>query len=88
MAMWFTIFLIICFPTIHKFERAFKRFFQAPSTQTFELLAHIGRDCVGAIQLCAETIEFSKKIITEPLTKKDIAAILKKLRQLTLRNDG
>jgi serine/threonine-protein kinase HipA len=41
------------------------------------LLAKIGKDCVGAIQICTNETKFHKKIQAEILDKKTIAAILK-----------
>jgi serine/threonine-protein kinase HipA len=52
--------------------------FQIPTSQPFDLLTTIGRDCVGAIQLVAGPIpEFEKKIKFKPLTEKKIASILR-----------
>lgn len=49
------------------------------STRSFDLLSHIGRDCVGAIQLLPEDVPPDvKRIEAEPVTEKQIA--------LTLRN--
>ncbi len=48
----------------------------------FELLAAIGRDCVGALQFIPEneTSHFSHKVLGEPLTDKKIGEILSNLK--------
>jgi len=52
--------------------------FRIPTNHPFDLLAAIGRDCVGAIQLIeGELPAFEKKIKAEPVTKSEIAAILR-----------
>lgn len=49
-----------------------------PTSQPFDLLAGIGKDCVGAIQLTEENISTPKHTISyEPLSDKEIANILK-----------
>jgi serine/threonine-protein kinase HipA len=52
--------------------------FQIPSRQPFDLLATIGADCVGAIQLCpVGTIpNQTDRIQVEPLSTNEIAAML------------
>ena len=51
--------------------------FNITTNQPFDLLASIGRDCVGAIQIIGgEPPVFQKKINCEPLTEKEIALIL------------
>lgn len=51
--------------------------FQAVTQQPFDLLAKIGRDCVGAIQVIdSELSEFKKEIRCERLDDKDIASLL------------
>lgn len=52
--------------------------FHAVTDQPFDLLANIGRDCVGAIQLISGEIPTSKKEIKyEPLNEKGIASSLR-----------
>ncbi|MCE0724193.1 MULTISPECIES: type II toxin-antitoxin system HipA family toxin [Legionella] len=52
--------------------------FQIATSQPFDLLAGIGRDCVGAIQLITGPLaEFEKKIKYKPLTEQKIASILR-----------
>ncbi len=51
--------------------------FQIPTNQPFDLLATIGRDCVGAVQLTPNAMPmFEKKIKYKPLTSSQIASIL------------
>lgn len=48
------------------------------TNQPFDLLASIGRDCVGALQLIeGDLFHFNKAITYEPLNEKEIAKILK-----------
>lgn len=55
--------------------------FQIGTNQPFDLLASIGRDCVGAIQILdGEIPSFKKEIVCEPLNEKDIASILRGYR--------
>jgi len=52
--------------------------FHIPTDQPFDLLASIGKDCVGAIQILSSDItEFSNQIIFNPLKEKEIASILR-----------
>ena len=51
--------------------------FQIETSQPFDLLSVIGKDCVGAIQFRHHNLDFQKKILGTPLTKKEIAYILK-----------
>lgn len=52
--------------------------FKAQTNHPFDLLAKIGKDCVGAIQLVSDDIlSFEKKISFEPLNEKKIANILR-----------
>lgn len=52
--------------------------FHIATNQPFDLLASIGKDCVGAIQLIeGEIPSIKKKINFEPLNEKKIAAILR-----------
>lgn len=59
--------------------------FGAKTNQPFDLLAHIGIDCVGAIQLMSERTEVNvKKIECTPLTDNEIAERLKNYKTLPL----
>lgn len=52
--------------------------FQAKSTRCFDLLEHIGLDCVGALQLLTEEKSFDvKKIKADPIDDKSISDLLK-----------
>lgn len=52
--------------------------FQVATNQPFDLLATIGRDCVGAIQIIdGEIPVFKKEINVEVLTEKEMASILR-----------
>jgi len=52
--------------------------FHIAINQPFDLLASIGKDCVGAIQLVeGEVPSFKNKIIADPLSEKEIANILR-----------
>lgn len=49
-----------------------------PTSQAFDLLASIGKDCVGAIQIVEGDISsFKNQINSEPLNEKEIASILR-----------
>lgn len=59
--------------------------FGARSNRGFDLLWHVGRDCVGAIQLFPEDIEVDvQKIVTEPMNDGAIAETLKSYRTMPL----
>ena len=59
--------------------------FNAKTNRPFDLLAQIGMDCVGAIQLMSEQAEVDiKKIEGEALTESDIAKNLKNYKTLPL----
>ena len=59
--------------------------FGAKSNRGFDLLWHVGRDCVGAIQLSPEDIKIDvRKILSEPLSDSDIAETLKNYRTMPL----
>lgn len=52
--------------------------FHVATNQPFDLLANIGKDCVGAIQIIeGEIPSFKKKLNSEPLSEKEIASILR-----------
>jgi serine/threonine-protein kinase HipA len=51
--------------------------FQISSSQPFDLLAAIGTDCVGAIQLCSEqSLQNVKTTTAQPLSTEEIARLL------------
>lgn len=59
--------------------------FGATTNQAFDLLAHIGADCVGAIQLLPEPSDVDiKKISASSLSENDIASILRNYNQYPL----
>ncbi len=59
--------------------------FHVPTDQPFDLLASIGKDCVGAIQILSNDItEFSNQILFEPLKEKEIASILQNTQSYPL----
>lgn len=59
--------------------------FGARSNRGFDLLWHVGRDCVGAIQLFPEDIPVDgQKIESEPLSDEAIANTLKNYRTMPL----
>ena len=52
--------------------------FHVATNQPFDLLANIGKDCIGAIQIMGgEISEFKKEIKFNPLKEKEIASILR-----------
>jgi len=64
--------------------------FQIPTNQPFDLLAKIGRDCVGAIQLIAGPLaNFEKTIKFKPLSEQIIASHLRnyKINPLGMSQD-
>ena len=58
--------------------------FQIPSTHPFDLLAHIGKDCVGAIQLSHEPSSVVQSVQTAPLVEHTIAEILRNYQNAPL----
>lgn len=59
--------------------------FGAASNRGFDLLWHIGRDCVGALQLLPEDHQVDvRKIEADALSEADIATILKNYRTMPL----
>lgn len=59
--------------------------FQTPTDQPFDLLASIGKDCVGAIQMLdSETTNLSNQIFFQPLKEKEIATILRNTQSYPL----
>jgi serine/threonine-protein kinase HipA len=52
--------------------------FQIPTNQAFDLLASIGKDCVGAVQIIDGKIaKFKKHFDCVPINEKEIAALLR-----------
>lgn len=59
--------------------------FQIKTNHPFDLLASIGKDCVGAIQLLTDdTNEFKSQILFHPLQEKEIASILRNTKDCPL----
>ena len=59
--------------------------FGVSSGRSFDLLWHIGRDCVGALQLFPEDIQVDiKKVESEALSDEDIAEVLRNYRTMPL----
>ena len=59
--------------------------FGARSNRGFDLLWHIGRDCVGAIQLSPDDTQADvRKVESEPLNDAEIAETLKSYRTMPL----
>jgi serine/threonine-protein kinase HipA len=59
--------------------------FQIASSQPLDLLAAIGADCVGAIQICSEqAVADVEKVVAQPLTTKEIVQILEGYRTAPL----
>jgi serine/threonine-protein kinase HipA len=68
-------------PDNESVKKHIQTMFHAPSTQPFDLLASIGHDCVGAIQLCRNIKAAQvKSIRCETLTELQIANMLKNYR--------
>ncbi|HHT00759.1 MAG TPA: type II toxin-antitoxin system HipA family toxin [Thiomicrospira sp.] len=51
--------------------------FKTLTNQPFDLLAAVGNDCVGAIQLSSEPVSKTREIDAKPLNQSDIANLLK-----------
>ena len=72
-------------PDSQPIRNRIQRRFGASSNNGFDLLWHVGRDCVGALQLMPENQQVDvEKIEAEPLINADIAAILKNYRTMPL----
>ena len=71
-------------PDNHQIRARIQAKFHAPTSQPFDLLTHIGRDCVGAIQLCTDDITFKKEITAKVLNKKTLAHILENFKTAPL----
>jgi serine/threonine-protein kinase HipA len=73
-------------PDNKEIRQRLQRKFSARSPQAFDLLAEIGRDCVGAIQLLPDNEEPQgwNSIASEPLDEKQVETILKATVSATL----
>ncbi len=72
-------------PDSQSIRARIQRRFGAPSHRGFDLLWHIGRDCVGALQLLQEDSSIDiKKIKAEPLSNAAISESLKNYRTTPL----
>ncbi|MEA3362885.1 MAG: type II toxin-antitoxin system HipA family toxin [Thermodesulfobacteriota bacterium] len=72
-------------PDSQSIRNRIQRRFGTPSHRGFDLLWHVGRDCVGALQLLPEDeLVNVKKIDAEPLSDAAIAEILKNYRIMPL----
>lgn len=72
-------------PDSQSIRNRIQRRFGATSNNGFDLLWHVGRDCVGALQLTPEDQQIDvQKIEAEALKDADIAAILKNYRTMPL----
>lgn len=72
-------------PDSQSIRNRIQKKFGAKSNKGFDLLWHVGRDCVGAIQLCPEDKSIDiQKIEAEPLDDAAIAEILKSYRTMPL----
>ncbi len=58
--------------------------FRVKTSQPFDLLAAIGKDCVGAIQLSEEPPSFDKKIEAEYLSDTELADLLRNFKNAPL----
>jgi serine/threonine-protein kinase HipA len=66
-------------PDNQEIRRRLQSRFGTASTNAFDLLAQVGRDCVGAVQLLLPDAEPRniKRIESEPLTEADVARLLR-----------
>jgi serine/threonine-protein kinase HipA len=75
-------------PDSEQIRAIIQRRFQISSSQPFELLAAIGLDCVGAIQLCIEqsfpSMANVQEINAQPLSNQEIAELLESYRTAPL----
>lgn len=66
-------------------RRRLEGHFQTDSASAFDLLAAIGGDCVGALQIVAEGLEIDvKQIRATPVSDEEIASTVRGLRQAPL----
>lgn len=72
-------------PDSDSIKARIQRRFNAASTSGFDLLSHIGKDCVGALQLCkTPQIDYRETITGQPVTKPKIAKLLQGYRNAPL----
>ncbi len=72
-------------PDCQPIRNRIQKKFGTASSREFDLLWHIGRDCVGALQLSPEDVPIDVGNITsEPLNDSEIAEILKSYRTMPL----
>ena len=72
-------------PDSTEIRRRIRTRFQTRSTDAFDLLSAIGRDCVGAVQLLPpdQTPEGWNRVAVEPLTDGDVEAALREVTVAT-----
>lgn len=77
-------------PDNSEIRRRIQTRFGAASDRCFDLLWHIGRDCIGAVQLIPETEDCPDvtRITATPLTDTEIAATLLNYRTIPLGMSG
>jgi serine/threonine-protein kinase HipA len=64
-------------PDNEKIRRRIRARFKARSTHCFDLLAEIGADCVGALQIVQQdTLDLAQKINATPMSDNEIASLL------------
>ena len=69
-------------PDNPKIRAQIQSHFHLPSAEVFDLLCAIGRDCVGAIRLCAPDLSLpSNRMRAFPLTKTRVALLLRTIHQ-------
>lgn len=72
-------------PDSQPIKNRIQKQFGASSNKSFDLLWHVGRDCVGALQLYPEDLQFDVQTIeAEPLSEAEIADTLKNYRTMPL----
>jgi serine/threonine-protein kinase HipA len=72
-------------PDSQSIRNRIQKRFKAKSNKGFDLLWHIGRDCVGALQLFPEDTSVDvKQIEAEPVSDAEIAGILQNYRTMPL----
>jgi serine/threonine-protein kinase HipA len=58
-----------------------QRHFHCATNQPFDLLASIGKDCVGAIQIMSDEVaDFKKEVLCKSLKEKEIANLLRNIQ--------
>ncbi len=55
--------------------------FSVPADHPFDILAAIGHDCVGALQLVSDEVQYRSKIEAKTLTEADVANQLRRYRE-------